>query len=57
MQHHARIPRMERFGVVLRRHRLARQLSQEELGELSGIGRTHVNRIAERATRAGYRLA
>ena len=36
---------MERFGVVLRRHRLARKLSQEELGELSGIGRTHVNRI------------
>lgn len=36
---------MERFGVVLRRHRLARKLSQEELGALSGIGRTHVNRI------------
>lgn len=36
---------MERFGVVLRRERLARKLSQEELGELSGIGRTHVNRI------------
>lgn len=36
---------MERFGIALKRARTARKLSQEELGELSGIGRTHVNRI------------
>lgn len=36
---------MERFGVVLRRHRLTHKLTQDQLGQMSGIGRTHVNRI------------
>lgn len=36
---------MERFGIALKRARIEKKLSQEELGDLSGIGRTHVNRI------------
>lgn len=36
---------MERFGVALKRARVARKMTQAQLGELSGIGRTHVNRI------------
>lgn len=36
---------MERFGVVLKRARLERGISQERLADLSGIGRSHVNRI------------
>lgn len=36
---------MERFGIALRRARLDRKLTQDQLGALSGIGRTHVNRI------------
>ena len=36
---------MERFGVVLRRERLARKLSQEGLGALAGFDRTYINKI------------
>ena len=36
---------MERFGVALKQARLERGISQERLADLSGIGRSHVNRI------------
>lgn len=36
---------MERFGVALKRARIARGISQEGLAERAGIGRSHVNRI------------
>lgn len=36
---------MDRFGIALKRARLSRKLTQDQLGSLSGIGRTHVNRI------------
>lgn len=36
---------MERFGIALRRARLTAKLSQAELGERAGLGRTYINKI------------
>lgn len=36
---------MERFGIALRRARLAAKLTQEQLGVLVGVDRTYINKI------------
>lgn len=36
---------MERFGIALKRARIARKLSQEKLADLAGLNRTYVNKI------------
>jgi DNA-binding XRE family transcriptional regulator len=45
------------FGRVVRKHREARQLSQEKLAELAGIHRTYVSSIERGKVRLGLDIA
>ena len=36
---------MERFGIALKRARIARNMDQEQLADLSGINRTYISKI------------
>lgn len=36
---------MDRFGIALRRARVTAKLSQAELGDRAGLGRTYINKI------------
>lgn len=35
----------EKFGIILRRHRLANNLSQEKLAACAGVHRTYISQI------------